>query len=406
MDSSPVEVADHGGSRTSHGARLRVILAPSAYYPNIGGIEELTRQLATALAARGHRVTVLTNRWPATTARIEVLDGVTVTRLDFPLPASRPAAAARFAARFPSATARLYEHLRKANPDVVHVIGAGPQAAYIAMFRRLLRARVVLTAQGELAFDAHGVFERSSTMRTALRKLLRDADAVTACSHFVLDQLRSFAPIRPPQSVVPNGVDPDELSINRSESPMAPTHVVAFGRLVPQKGFDVLLDAFACTELESLRLTIAGEGLERGRLTTKIQELGLQGRARLPGAVDRKGLRELLAMADVFALPSRAEPFGIALLEAMAAGVPAVATRAGGVTEFAQHGENALLVGVENPRELAYAISRLTMDDGLRARLTANGLKTAGTLSWKRIAAEYERIYYLTAAPETCRRYF
>src|SRR5689334_23255448 len=81
---------------------LRVILAPSAYYPNIVGIEELTRQLAKALATNGHRVSVLTNHWPAGTANSEMLDGVSVTRLPFPLPASSPVAAANFLARFPS----------------------------------------------------------------------------------------------------------------------------------------------------------------------------------------------------------------------------------------------------------------------------------------------------------------
>src|SRR6188472_1840866 len=92
---------------------MRVLLAPSAYYPNVGGIEELTRQLALALQARGHETTVLTNRWPDSLVESEVLGGIEVTRLRFPLPAMRLAAAPRlilgapFAARAAATTSEI-----------------------------------------------------------------------------------------------------------------------------------------------------------------------------------------------------------------------------------------------------------------------------------------------------------
>src|SRR5947209_19478670 len=85
---------------------LRVLLAPSAYYPHVGGIEELTRQLALALRVRGHEVSVLTNRWPPGVSASETLDAIEVTRLTFPLPSASPLAAGRFlAAGVPAARA-------------------------------------------------------------------------------------------------------------------------------------------------------------------------------------------------------------------------------------------------------------------------------------------------------------
>ena len=381
---------------------MRILLAPSAYYPHVGGIEELTRQLAIELESRGHDVSVLTGLWPVGVARSEVLDGVRVARLSFPLPAARPLAAARFLASAPQATAVLVRHLRAVRPHVVHVIGAGPQAAYMMPLTHFLGAQLVFTAQGELGFDAQNVFGRSATLRTSLRRILRQADEVTACSRFVLDELAEFSPIRAAPVVIPNGVTPEDFSGN-GRPRHQPSYLLAVGRLVPQKGFDVLIDALSSRSLASLELVIAGEGPERAALERLASRMGVASRVRLVGAVDRRRLTELLAGAEVFAFPSRAEPFGIALLEAMAAGVPAVATRAGGVVEFARDMRNALLVPPDDREALAAAIDRIRSDDSLRARLAAAGLETARSFSWRSIAPQYERVYTRSLAESPAR---
>ncbi len=370
---------------------MRIVIAPSAYYPNIGGIEELTRQLARELGSRRHQVSVLTNRWPADTPRSEALEGVVVTRLSFPLPAARPLAAGRFLVASPWAAAVLVHHLRSVRPEIVHVIGAGPQAAYLGVLSRRLGARLVFTAQGELGFDSRSVFKHSVSLRSSLRRLLRTADEVTACSRFVLDELERFSPIRATPVVIPNGVAPADFDGHHRQD--GRPYVLAVGRLVEQKGFDTLIEAVASEPLATLDLVIAGDGPERHRLESLAERKGIAGRVRFIGPVNRSQLGGLLAGCRVFALPSRGEPFGIALLEAMAAGIPSVATSAGGVTEFARDGQNALLVSPDDPGALATAIMRLDTDDLLRSRLSAEGRATADRLSWAKIATEYERVY-------------
>ena len=101
----------------------------------------------------------------------------------------------------------------------------------------------------------------------------------------------------------------------------------------------------------------------------------------------------LMRGAHAFAFPSRGEPFGIALLEAMAAGVPAVATAAGGVPEFATDEINALLVPPDDIGALTSALERIACDVQLRLRLVAEGMRTAGELAWSRIAQLYEAVY-------------
>jgi glycogen synthase len=371
---------------------VRILLAPSAYYPHVGGIEELTRQLALTFEARGHEAAVLTNRWPPGVPRSEVRDGIGVTRLRFPLPAKRLTTALHFLAASPAAVGALVRLIHRWRPDVVHVIGAGPPSAYFAALHARLRPPLVFTAQGELTFDAHRVFERSATLLAALRRMLRQADAVTACSAFVMRDLEKLAEIRGRSYVIPNGVAPGDFANVTPEKRWDP-YVLAVGRLVPQKGFDVLLDAFATERLAGLHLVFAGDGFERASLEARAAVLGLAGRVRFLGSVDRPRISSLLRGARAFALPSRGEAFGIALLEAMAAGVPSVAAEAGGIPEIVQDGENALLFEAENPAALAEALSRVVRDDALRERLVRGGRETAAELNWGRIAVQYEDVY-------------
>jgi glycogen synthase len=373
-------------------ARLRIVLAPSAYYPHVGGIEELTRQLALAFKARGHQATVLTNRWPEGVRPREVLNGIDVMRMDFPLPAKRPSAALRFLAMTPLAVVTLLRDLRRWQPDVVHVIGAGPPSVYLAALKPGLRSPLVFTGQGELTFDAHRVFERSATLRGGLRLMLRRADAVTACSAFVMRDLEKVGEIRAPSSVIPNGVEPADFADAPPEGDFDP-YVLGVGRLVPQKGFDVLIDACAADEVVQLNLVLAGDGFEREHLRARAVELGIESRVTFVGDVTRGRIARLLRGALVFALPSREEPFGIALLEAMAAGVPAVATAAGGIPEFARDGVNSLLVQPDNASALAAAIARAAFDSKLRAHISEGGRVTAEAHSWAHIAERYEEVY-------------
>lgn len=348
----------------------------------MGGIEEATRQLARHLGGRGHEVLVVTNRWPAGVAGEEVVDGVRVIRFSMELPAASLPGMARFLRRAPDAAARLAGAARTFRPSVVHVIGAGPNAAYALALRRLVRAPLVFTAQGEVGFDADRVFERSFVLRRTLAAVLRRAEVVTACSRYVLDELGA------PGRVIPNAVAADDFAGARYEPNGLGRYVLAAARLVEGKGLDVLLRAAA---LARLRVVIAGDGPERGALERLAGELAVD--AVFLGPVPRADLPGLMAGAEAYCLPSRGEPFGIALLEAMAAGTPAVATAAGGVPEFARDRENALLVPVDDAAALAAALVLLRSDPGLRDRLRRGGRETAAELSWDRVGRLYEDLY-------------
>ncbi|HUC44715.1 MAG TPA: glycosyltransferase family 4 protein [Candidatus Sulfotelmatobacter sp.] len=372
---------------------MRILLAPSAYYPNIGGIEETTLQLARALTGLGHEIQIVTHGWGAGGPRSETRDGFKVTRLSLPLPST----AARFAVIGTADAARLLTLVRRFRPDVVHAIGGGHLLAYLVTLRRLLGAPLVFTAQGLGRYDAYGTPQRGSPLRAGLRRVLAEGDHVTACSAYILDGLAEVGPILAPSSVILNGVEPADFAGHPPEKGLERS-VLAVGRLVDQKAFDVLLEAFRSERLAGLSLVIAGDGIERERLEAQAAQPELRDRVRFLGAADRARIASLLHGARLFAFPSRYEPFGIALLEAMAVGVPAVATATGGILDFARDEENAVLVPPDDPDALAAAIARVDADDDLRQRLVAGGRETAAELTWSRLVDRYLEVYISAAS--------
>ena len=165
--------------------------------------------------------------------------------------------------------------------------------------------------------------------------------------------------------VIPNFSAARVVAIDGRPAHLPPV-VVAYGRLVAKKGFDVLLRAFRKLRDEGhrdIRLLIGGDGPELPHLRALAADLGLLDGIAFAGWIDDVG--EFLARGDVFALPSRDEPFGIAVLEAMAAGCPIVATRTAGPLEILDEA-TAWLVSIGTVDELAAALRQALADAELR----------------------------------------
>lgn len=178
-------------------------------------------------------------------------------------------------------------------------------------------------------------------------------------------------------AVVHSGIDEAHLR------PLAPPrpwgwHVLSVGRLDPRKGVDTAIRAVAA--IPEARLSIAGGGDDReaARLRALAGELGVGDRVAFLGFRGGAELEELYAGADAVVFPvTWDEPWGLVPLEAMAHGVPVVATGRGGSAEYLRDGENALLFEAGDPAALAATLRRLAGDEGLRARLRRGGAETA-----------------------------
>jgi glycosyltransferase involved in cell wall biosynthesis len=248
-----------------------------------------------------------------------------------------------------------------------------------------MRVRVTVTFQD---YRHPEMPENTPAGKRGLDALLRRADRVTAVSRFLLDRvLADFPFIRGKSSVVPNGVD-----IQEARPPRGGPYILSIGRYSPYKGTDLLLWAYA----EFLRrghdadLVLCGPKFRGKHFSGLAERLGLRGRVRMLGLKRPEELRPLRDGCLFYAAAPRFETFGMAILEAMAAGKAVLATRVGGIPEFVRHGENGLLTG---PDGLTEAMARLFKDRSLRERLAANGRRTAERFRWDKVAGEYLRLY-------------
>jgi glycogen synthase len=372
---------------------VRIALLPSAYAPWVGGVEELTRRLALELTGSGDEVEIWTLRHPQTLPPREEIGGLRVRRFELPLPGANP----RSLLAFPRAARAGMRELRRAadefRPDVMHVQCFSANGVYAAALRG---TPLVVSLQGETVMDDRDIYEHSVVLRLGLRMGLRRAKAVTACSSFVLaDAHRRFGLPAGHGIVVPNGVGLNGDSALTPLSVPFDRFVLGLGRVVRKKGFDLLLDSFArlASHRPGLGLVVGGDGPERDALTTRVHELGLDDRVLLPGSLSRAQVAWAMANASVFVLPSRVEPFGIVVLEALRARCPVVVSSHGGATEIVRDGREGLVADPFDTEALAEAIAR-TLDEGaLRERIVRAGEARVRAFDWPLVAGQYRSIY-------------
>lgn len=328
---------------------MRILLLTATYPPRIGGVEAVVRSLAVGFARKGHEVRVVVNRYPRSLPAEERLDGVEVSRLLFLRPSWEQLRRRRpdlwLASLFyaPATSLRLRRIVREFAPQVVNVHFPDAQVPFVLGLRRRFSFRLVLSLHGDdLLRWTRGRTGRAPGLPSgaSLRRALLEADAVTACSRSLLDTATSLEPaVRAKGYVTPNGIDPSPFGSGRRYSHPRP-YALAYGRFTPEKGFDLLLEAFhrAGGASGRLDLILAGLGPEEGRLRALRGALGLEERVLFYGAASAREVADLLGGCEFVVIPSREEAFGLVALEAMAAGKPFIATAVGGLGELAAQG--------------------------------------------------------------------
>jgi glycosyltransferase involved in cell wall biosynthesis len=205
-------------------------------------------------------------------------------------------------------------------------------------------------------------------------------------------------------ALIHNGIDVSRF--RAAIKPAAPRQrlvIINVARyLHSQKGQDVLIRAVRQCVDQGLDVecqlvgTVAADPGSIVYLRNLVGELGLEDHVTF--LVDRLDIPELLKAADIFVLPSRFEGFGLALIEAMAAGVPVIATNTGGPAELIDNGANGILVTVESEVELAQAIRHLAENEGLRESIAQEALKTAERYDIQTMQRLYQDLYRRLAA--------
>jgi D-inositol-3-phosphate glycosyltransferase len=372
--------------------------------PDAGGQNVHVAALSAALAERGHTVSVYTRlTGPGAEPRVALGPGVTVRRLAAGPPA--PLAKDELLPYMPELGNRLARLWQADPPDVAH---AHFWMSGLAALRGAagLPVPVVQTfhALGAVKARYPGAADPSPASRIACeRRLAQACDQVIATCPDEVSELTSLGASPERLIVVPCGVD---TSVFTPDGPRpgrgGPSRwrLLALGRLVERKGVATIIAALA--RLPETELVIAG-GPDRGQLETSdgyrrlraaAERHGVADRVIFTGAVARSAVPGLIRSADVVVCVPWYEPFGIVPLEAMACGVPVVASAVGGLTETVADQRTGLLVPARDARALARALGELLPDPGKRAAFGAAGVERARQrYSWAHVAAQTEVIY-------------
>jgi glycosyltransferase involved in cell wall biosynthesis len=324
-------------SRPGVGARRVLVATP--WYPTVASpfAGAFCRDGVEALRAAGHSLTVV---HASPDARATVGDRVRRARYPGTARAAVVIGAARAAAAIAAAAAAR-------RPDLIHAHVTLPVGLAAACVGRLLRVPVVLT-------EHTGPFESQlgSPLRERLATwTLASVHAVVAVSRALLARMRPFLPPGAPAHLIANPVDVEAFGRVRRPAP-GQARLLFVGRLAPEKRLPDLVEALRLLRQRrpAATLRLVGDGPERARLAGPD--------VRIDGALSRAATADAVAEADVVVLPSQHETFGVALVEALAAGRPVVATRCGGPEEIVTP-EVGELVPVADPPALADAIDRV-----------------------------------------------
>lgn len=359
---------------------MKIAIATDWFAPRTGGIEAQLARLADGLAGRGHTVDVITTTpGPAEAA------GFSIRRLDVArLPGLGVAVSPLLGRRVAAELQHGY--------DVVHahVSVVSPLGYLAAAMSRARGMPTAVTFHSVLRYKRHVL-----RVVRAVAGLQSSPIAWSAVSRLVADQAREA--LHADVAVLPNGVDlawwraaQQSRGVKADGDEILLVSAMRLHRKKRPRALARIVAAAAKLSGARVRLVIAGDGPERKSLEADARELPANVRVETPGWLPREDLRRIYGQADGFVLASEREAFGIATLEACAAGVPVIVLQAAGSAEFLSHGTNALLCRDDD--DFRAQLARFIDNAPLREQLRRADV-SLDRYDWSAVLSEHERVY-------------
>jgi len=385
----------------------RVLIIALAYHPFVGGAEIAVKEITDRLDPSEYQFDMITLRFDSNLPRLEKLGNITVHRIGFSAPGAKvsdramPFRCKAAKILFPVTSFLKANSLeRNSGYGLVWALMAN-QAGFGALFFNLAHPRIpyFLELQDGRAFA--DMKTRQPVLRFLwnwYRQIYLRADVIKTISNYIAKEVRAIG-YRGEIEVIPNAVDvakfsepvaDEKLRALKAKFGKEPGDVFLFtaSRLVLSRGVE---DAIQSLEFlpGNVKLLIAGDGEDREKLEHLARGLDVPDRVIFAGHVDHADLPEHLKISDVFVRPSLIEGLGNSFLEAMAAGIPIIGTRVGGIPDFLSESETGLFCEVRDPQSIAAAVKKYLEDPALVARVVANGRNlVAETYDWRKIAAD------------------
>lgn len=365
---------------------MKLLVISEGYYPQIGGLEKIVQELCEGLYnAYDYKVDVLTCS-PDDEGHTEIVNGIRVNYV----PLNAKLGILNLCKELPRAMSVLKKLLKNEEYDIVSIQYLGYWSVLFLISGYAKRIPYSISIHGA---DINAV--KSSGVRFYFqRKILEQSKVVISNSVYLAEQAekRLGISLEGKKQVVWNGIHTE----NYCPAPhlQSAKKIVTIGRFVYKKGFDVFLDAIKQVKktIPDLSVLMAGDGIELQHCKKLVVEYDLSDTVDFVGKIQNTDVPDFLRQARLFVLPSRDEPFGIVVLEALACGIPTIITDSGGATEIIENNVDGYVVPVENPKAMAEKIIELVSDDAKLDDFRQRGLEKVRLFSIDRMVEKYNEI--------------
>lgn len=367
---------------------MRILVINSEYPPIGGGAGNASANIARWFVSFGHEVAVLTAHFEGL-PRVESRDGLTVHRIPALRRKQDRSGALEQLAFILSGTFYALGLTRRFKPDVTLAFFGMPSGAIAWLLKKLYRIPYVVSLRGGdvPGFRPYDFKVFHKLIGPFLHVIWHAAARVIANSHGLGSLARAFdADVDIP--IIPNGVDGSRFDAGQRD--WTSPRLLSAGRIVYQKGLDLGMGALAQLQELDWHWYIAGDGPQMAALKSLAHELGIGERVTFLGWQSQEELADGYHQANLFLFPSRHEGMPNAVLEAMASGLPVVATRIAGSEELVVDGETGMLVSPEDVVSLRDGLRALLVDADKCERMGhASRLRVEREYSWESVARQY-----------------
>lgn len=390
--------------------KLNVLMVNYEFPPIGGGGGTTTRFVAKYIARLGANVTVVTSN-PGKEDIVEHPDGFRINYvgpIKNKLSGTHIPELARYALTLAYYSKNIVKTIR---PDILHCFFTLPSGSFGLFCKKIYKIPYIVSALGA---DVPGfnIGDWRLDVYHALTKFIsrsiwNNASFIVANSNSLKETCTKFDSKRN-IGVITNGVDTDLFYPNKTrKTNQNEVQLLFVSRLMPQKGIDTLIKSCGLLKkrgINNYRLTIVGEGHLKGLMFSLIEQNGIKDRINYLGWKDLEDLPGIYREADIFILPSVMEGMSSVTLQAMASGLPIVASNVKGFEEILEENVNGLTAEYNNEEQFADAIEKLIKSPDLRETMSKNSLRKSVQFSWESIAKQYLELYERSIAPTENRR--
>jgi len=364
---------------------MNIIQINPYYPPYLGGAEQRIRDLSEKLSKKGHQVEVFTSNIGC--PKDKQLKSTKNLKIHY-LPAKEFA----HTPIIPS----LYKELMKIPQESVMHVHVGraisPEISLLISNKKKIPYIAHIRTNSE-PISLIGKIILKPYKRLFLKRVLKDAKKIITLNK---DYKNLFAKTydldKKKFVVIPNSTDFKIIDKNKILIRKDIREILFVGRLTPEKNIDLIIKSIFLLENREIILNLVGDGEYKDKLINLVNKFNLTNQINFIGILNRKDLYKQYLKSDLVILPSKVECFSSVLLEAMATGVPIIASDIPGTRSVIKNRYNGLLVE-PTPEKIAQAIDKLIKNPKLRERLAKNGLKEVKKYSWDKIVEQTEKVY-------------